>query len=97
VAFEASSGRPSNIQERWTATRHRREAFAAQVAEAINAQATQGDADRLSLVAPARVLNAIERGLTAAARAKLSKTLAKDLTKVPDHELKSWLEPLERN
>lgn len=65
------------------------------MAEAINVQAAAASFDRLSIVAPARVLAAINRRLTVAASRKLGKTVAKDLTKIPDHELKAWLRPLE--
>jgi len=82
VVFE-SGGQRFNIEPRQSA------------AEAsINAEAE--DFDRLAVVAPARVLNAIRDGLSAAAGAKLARTLAKDLTKTPDHELGAWLRPLER-
>ena len=50
---------------------------------------------RLAIVAPARVLAQIVRRLSPAAHAKLAKTLARDLTKTPDHKLKAWLKPLE--
>jgi protein required for attachment to host cells len=95
VSFDSASGRPSNIEPRMSATDHERDRFAAQVAEAINLQAVDAAYDRLSIVAPARVLAAINKHLTAAASRKLGKTIAKDLTKVPDHQLKSWLRPLE--
>ena len=93
VVFE-SGGQRFNIEPRQSAAEASRLRFAHQVAEAINAEAE--DFDRLAVVAPARVLNAIRDGLSAAAGAKLARTLAKDLTKTPDHELGAWLRPLER-
>ena len=97
VSFDSSSGRPSNIEPRTSVASHERDKFAAEVAEAINLKAADATYDRLSIVAPARVLAAIKKHLTAAASHKLGKTVAKDLTKVPDHELKTWLRPLELN
>jgi protein required for attachment to host cells len=95
VSFDSHSGRPSNIEPRTSQASHERDRFAAEVAEAINAQAVDATYDRLSIVAPARVLAAIKKHLTGAASRKLGKTIAKDLTKVPDHQLKAWLRPLE--
>ena len=81
------------IGERDTALRHRHAVFAESVADTISAQA---DAlERLVIVAPARVLEVIRDRLSPPARARLVSTLAKDLTKIPDHELTKWLRPLE--
>jgi len=93
--FESTSGRAFSVQERGSAARTHRAAFARQIAEAINSEAATGQLERLAVVAPARTLAAITQHLSAAARAKLFKTLAKDLSKTPDHELASWLRSLE--
>ena len=74
---------------------HHAAAFARTVADAINAEAQAGREDRLALVAPAHTLVAIQRGLSVAARAKVFRTLAKDLAKTPDHALGDWLRRLE--
>ena len=95
AAFD-SSGQRYNIEERSDAAREHRFRFAHEVADAINAQAAGGGLNRLVIVAPARMLSAIRRDLSPQARAKLAGSLAKDLCKTPDHELKGWLQALER-
>jgi protein required for attachment to host cells len=95
VVFESSTSRRFNVGERDEAVRHRQAQFPEAVADAISAQAAAGAFDRLAIVAPARTLSVIRRRLSPPARAMLVKTLAKDLTKTPDHELGAWLRPLE--
>jgi len=95
VVFEGSTGRRFNVEERNDAVRRHRELFAQQIADLINEQAADQAFERLAVVAPARLLNAIRQRLTAVANAKLTGTLAKDLTGAPDHELGAWLHPLE--
>lgn len=87
---ESATGHRHGGREPHEPARRQADAFAAEVAAAIGEVA-----ERLVLVAPPRVLNAIEAELAAAARARLAGTLPKDLTKVPDHELGRWLAPLE--
>jgi protein required for attachment to host cells len=93
VVFESGGGRFSVEQNRG-AVQNRRYGFARKVAETINARVARGELERLSIVAPARTLQAIRRELTPQACAKLANVLAKDLTKTPDHDLKAWLNPL---
>ena len=69
--------------------------FARRVAEAINEEARAGHDDRFALIAPTRMLAAIREHLSGPARARLFRTLAKDLAKTPDHTLGEWLRPLE--
>lgn len=69
--------------------------FAREVAQDINAAAQNGAFDRLVVVAPDRTLTEITQHLSRQATAKLAGTLAKDLTKTPDHQLTTWLRPLE--
>lgn len=95
VVFEGVSGRRFTVEESQGAVRQHREAFAREVADTINADAAQGSFERLAIVAPARTLSAITHHLTTTARALLIKTLDKDLSKTPDHELGTWLRPLE--
>jgi protein required for attachment to host cells len=95
VVFEGTSGRRFTVEERRGAVRERREAFAREVAATLNAEAVAGEFERLAIVAPARTLNAITHHLSSAASAKLVTTLAKDLSKTPDHALGAWLRPLE--
>lgn len=95
VVFDSSTHRSYGVESRADAVRAHKTAFAREVAEAINTEASHEALGRLAIVAPARTLSAITAHLSAAAKSKLAGTLAKDLTKVPDHELKDWLRPLE--
>jgi protein required for attachment to host cells len=96
VVFEGSTGQRFSVEERDSAARQHRLRFAQDVADTINVEAARGEFDRLALVAPARVLSAIRQRLSTVASARLAHTLAKDLTKTPDHELGAWLRRLER-
>jgi protein required for attachment to host cells len=49
------------------------------------------DFDRLVLVAPGHVLHDLRQALDQTASAKIVGSLAKDLTKTPDHDLMSHL------
>lgn len=92
---DSQTGRPSNIEPRQDPVRVERVHFAAEVAEAINADTVKHGLDRLVIVAPAPIEAAIKQHLSGPASAKLAGALAKDLTKTPDHELKDWLRDLE--
>ena len=96
VAFEGYAGQRFNIGERDAAVQQHRLHFANDVAEAINAESEAGETERLAVIAPARMLTAIRQRLGAQANARLAKTLSKDLTKTPDHELGDWLRRLEQ-
>jgi protein required for attachment to host cells len=95
AVFDSSTGRPSAVEPRDDAVRYHDESFAREVADALNTQAAAGAFERLALVAPSHTLNAIAEHLNTGAKAKLINTLAKDLTKTPDHELGHWLRTLE--
>jgi len=95
AVFESSTSRSSGLGEPGKLAKEQGAIFAAELAEALNAEASRDAYDRLALVAPARILSAIGRGLSGPAKARLANSLAKDLTKVPDHELGAWLRPLE--
>lgn len=91
AVFESATGHRHGGREPHEPARREAEAFAAEIAGALH-----DIAERLVIVAPARVLKAIEAELSAPARARLAGRLAKDLTKVADHDLGKWLAPLER-
>jgi protein required for attachment to host cells len=95
VVFEGSSGRPSGVRDPQDAVRKAREGFAAEIAAELDAEARRGEFQRLAVVAPSHTLEAIRNHLAGPAADALAASLAKDLTKTPDHELKTWLEPLE--
>ncbi|HEX6859634.1 MAG TPA: host attachment protein [Caulobacteraceae bacterium] len=84
--FESAGGQRHGVREPHEPARRAAEAFAAEIGAAA------GDlADRVVLVAPARMLNEIEDALPPAIRARVAETIAKDLTKVADHDLRRWL------
>ena len=91
---QSPTGRAFDVGHSDDAAKHRG-VFAAQLAEQINHDVQNNRAARMVIVAPARMLGEIKSHLTDIGRATLAGTLARDLTKIPDHELKTWLEPLE--
>ena len=93
VVFDRAGGAPHAVEPRHGALQE--DGFVARVAEALNQQAERGAFDRLAIVAPTRTLGALREALAPAARERLAGTLAKDLTKVADHDLARWLRPLE--
>ena len=66
--------------------------FAATVAARLNEAVRTGEIDEIVLAAPGHVLHDIREGLDKAASAKLIKSLSKDLTNTPEHELASHFE-----
>ncbi len=66
--------------------------FARQVAARLNEAVRTGKLDEIVLAAPAHVLHDIREELDKAASAKLGKSLSKDLTNTPDHQLASHFE-----
>jgi protein required for attachment to host cells len=95
VVFEGSSGRPFGVRDPQDSIRKARDQFAAEIAAELEAQAGRGEFERLAVVAPTRTLSAIRKRLSGPAARAMAASLAKDLTKTPDHELRTWLEPLE--
>ncbi len=61
--------------------------FAKQVASRLNEAVRTSKVDEIVLAAPAHVLHDIREGLDKTASGKLGKSLSKDLTNTPDHEL----------
>jgi len=64
-------------------------AFEKKVADELNEAVRTGKVDSIVLAAPAHALHQIREHLNKAAKAVLSKSLSKDLTNTPDHELAS--------
>lgn len=91
------SGQRFNVGEKDAAMQRLRTRFAEDLAEALDAEAGMDPAGRFVVVAPERMLQAIKARLSGPVRSRIVHTLAKDLTKTPDHELGRWLEPLERH
>ena len=63
--------------------------FARQVASRLNEAVRTGKVDEIVLAAPAHVLHEIREELDKAASGKLGKSISKDLTNTPEHELAS--------
>ncbi len=63
--------------------------FAKQVADRLNEAVRTHKADEIVLAAPAPILHEIREALDKAATGKLGKSLSKDLTNTPDHDLAS--------
>ncbi len=69
----------------------RREDFAREVADHVNAEVAAHKFQRLALVAPARMMGALRADLSGPARALVVHEIDKDLTKVGNHDLDAWL------
>jgi len=74
--------------------------FAHLVAARMNEESATGLFTDLVIVAPSSVLSEVTEALDLPTKAKLVGTLAKDLVKVPDHDLyahlKEWARPVHR-
>jgi protein required for attachment to host cells len=68
-----------------------KQAFAGDVAHALNDQTAKRELDGVVLVAPPRLLKVLREGLTPTV--PILGELGKDLTKTADHELGEWLDP----
>jgi protein required for attachment to host cells len=99
---ELVSDKPGRSQERGAVGRHamqatsdphrlKKDEFARELARSINRAGAEGRFDDLVLVAPARTLGKLKRELDGPARAKLSASLPKDLTKIPHDRLQDHL------
>jgi protein required for attachment to host cells len=95
AVFEGSSSARFSIEEKASAVRAHEARFPEAVAGEINAEAPSSQDEHLAIVAPARVLGTIKERLSGPARERLCGSLAKDLTRTPDHELAKWLTSLE--
>lgn len=78
-----------------------KEKFAHAIARQLNAEFAGGAFDELVVVAPPHILSEIEDVLDTMTAAKVIGTLAKDLVKTPDDELRShvdaWVRPVHRS
>jgi protein required for attachment to host cells len=71
--------------------REEKRRFADELAQHLNDAAQAGSYDRLILVAAPKTLGDLRQALGKNAAAKLDGELAKDLTKIPDHDLPGHL------
>jgi protein required for attachment to host cells len=71
--------------------------FGRTIAQRLNLAAAGDEFDELVIVAPPHTLVAVRQRLNAATEARIVGTMAKDLVKVPDHELwphlQGWVRP----
>jgi protein required for attachment to host cells len=65
--------------------------FAKQIAEFVERSALENKFDKLVLVAPPQMLGDLRHALGRHATAKVASEVAKDLTKIPIHEIESHL------
>ena len=102
-SHDLGSDRPGRTHESVGTTRHAvapkhdphqlaKQDFVASVAREVNEAAASGGFDHLVLVAPAHALADLRGGLDQAVLNAVVGTLAKDLTKTPDHELAGHLD-----
>jgi protein required for attachment to host cells len=100
---ELGSDRPGRVVESHGATRHAIEPrhdlhrgletlFAHQLIDILGKRLTEGRFDRLVIVAPPAMLGDIRKSLGAPLRERVVAEIAKDLTKVPNHEVMRHLE-----
>ena len=108
---DLGADRPGRVHESASTTRHgaeprtdphdaAKEGFARDLGAWLLQSSRQGAFDELLLVAPSHVLGRLRESLDEPASNKLRGVLAKDLTKVPDHELQphlgEWVPPARR-
>ena len=95
TVHESMGHQRHGLGERKDMAARKRDQFATELAQALEAEVKKGKWETVALVAPARILNGIEDKLPTSYRAKIHATLAKDLAKIGDHALTEWLTPLE--
>jgi protein required for attachment to host cells len=99
-SFESASGSRHAYSPRHDPHEMEKERFAGAVSEKIAAFSASDAFEELVLVAPSHILNHLTDALDTVTKAKLVGTLAKDLTKVPEHDLsphlKEWIRPVHR-
>jgi protein required for attachment to host cells len=97
-AYELGRDRPGRVQESAAAARHGIERrtnprdkielkFIQAIAADLQEDNTIDDFDNLVIVAPAKLLNALQKSLPARLIPKLIESVDKDLTKIPDSDL----------
>lgn len=100
---ELGSDRPGRVVESHGAARHAVEPrhdlhrsletlFAHQLADILDRRLSDGSFDRLVVVAPPAMLGDLRKSLSGPLREKVVAEIAKDLTKVPNHEIMRHLE-----
>lgn len=90
VSFESDTSMRHGTGQHSLADR-RRKAFAKELADLLNRQAQKGEYEHLVIAAPPRLLKAIRENLSDRARSKIQAEIPKDLLKVSNHDIKTWL------
>lgn len=90
--FESADGSRHAMEPRVDWHRFEKRRFARSVARIIDRNAGEGSFDRLVLVAPPKTLGDLRAVLGQASREAVHGEVAKDLTKVPVHDLPAHLE-----
>ena len=90
-AFESSGGARHAFEPRLDPHLAAKRDFLVWLADWVDQNAGNDAFDRLALIAPTRALADLREALGPAARSRLVGVLAKDLVKVPDHDIPSHL------
>jgi protein required for attachment to host cells len=89
-AYSTADGTPSAM-ETTDFQRREKQLFARSVAQTLDKIAAEGHYDRLIVAAPPTALGDLRASLSKQTAERITAEVAKDLTKVPDHELRSHL------
>lgn len=90
-SFESANQARHALEPRSDPNELQKEAFLKGVAEAIAERHRHGAFDRLVLAAPPWALGRLRTMLPEAVKASVSGEVAKDLTKIPDHDIAAHL------
>jgi protein required for attachment to host cells len=102
---EINADRPGRTKDRMAQGRHAYEPptdpreneqieFARQIARLLDDERKQGSYGRLAIIAPPKMLGLLREAMTGEVRDLVSAEIAKDLTKLPLHELEKRLPEL---
>ena len=90
-SFESSGGTRHPMESRTDPREQLKVRFAEDLVQALDAQHAAGAFDRLVMVAPPQFLGELRAALTPRLKAALHGDVDKDLTKVPDKEIRGHL------
>jgi protein required for attachment to host cells len=90
-AFSTADGTPSAM-ETTDFQRREKQLFARSVAQTLDKIAAEGHYDRLIVAAPPTALGDLRANLSKQTAERITGEVAKDLTKIPDQDLRSHLE-----
>jgi protein required for attachment to host cells len=90
-AFSSADGTPSAM-ETTDFQRREKQLFARSVAQALDKIAAEGNYDRLIVAAPPTALGDLRANMSKHTAERITAEVAKDLTKIPEQDLRSHLE-----